>query len=87
MHMKKTGTFAGSFNTIPDEVNSPKWVLLFCIFIFYFFFFSNSALLSGTHTNSSLLVFWETSDLVVNTAGGVTLRGSGRVDDRHSCAE
>lgn len=34
MHMKMTGTFAGSFNTIPNEVSAPNWVFvgLFCFF-------------------------------------------------------
>lgn len=34
MHMKMTGTFAGSFNTIPNEVNAPKWVWV-CLFFFF----------------------------------------------------
>lgn len=33
MHMKINGTFAGSFNTIPDQVNSPKSVLFCGVFL------------------------------------------------------
>lgn len=86
MHMKMTGTFAGCFNT--NEVNSPKWVLLFFFFLDgTTFFFRLALLFSGTHYNNLFLIFCEASDLIVNAAGGFTLWGSGHVDDRHSTGE
>lgn len=67
MHMKMTGTFAGSFTTIPKEVNIPKWVFvgLFCLVLFCFphaTFFLHSALLpSGPQTSDQGFTLWSSS--------------------------